>query len=143
MVTLTRCLVFKTLLYLLLVYLISFGLWCLRADVVFDIKGLFQNLTLYYFAHFLFVNVFIYASKNTFTVYKLQTFLTCVNVTKVSSHLSVFAESLHGDALTSQLSRLMWLYLNSGQEVYLQAVKGMVLECAHTSLNRLCTLAAC
>ncbi|XP_065111812.1 uncharacterized protein [Paramisgurnus dabryanus] len=52
-------------------------------------------------------------------------------------------ESLHGDSLTAQLSRLMWLYLNSGQEIYLQAVKGMVLQCAQASLSHLGTLVAC
>ncbi|KAI2652206.1 Transmembrane protein 177 [Labeo rohita] len=52
-------------------------------------------------------------------------------------------ESLHGDCVTAQLSRLMWLYLNSGQELYLQALKGMVLQCAHACLGHLNALQAC
>ncbi|XP_051500913.1 uncharacterized protein LOC127409978 [Myxocyprinus asiaticus] len=48
--------------------------------------------------------------------------------------------SLHGDSVTAQLSRLMWLYLNSGQELYLEALKGMVLQCARASLNHLSSL---
>uniref|UniRef100_A0A673IX42 Uncharacterized LOC107743329 n=1 Tax=Sinocyclocheilus rhinocerous TaxID=307959 RepID=A0A673IX42_9TELE len=52
-------------------------------------------------------------------------------------------ESLHGGCLTAQLSRLMWLYLNSGQELYLEALKGMVLQCAQACLSRLNALQAC
>ncbi|KAG5277036.1 hypothetical protein AALO_G00112780 [Alosa alosa] len=44
-------------------------------------------------------------------------------------------DSLHGDATPAQLGRLIWLYLHSGHQLYLEAVKGMVLECAHTSLG--------
>uniref|UniRef100_A0A8C1VRM1 Si:dkeyp-114g9.1 n=1 Tax=Cyprinus carpio TaxID=7962 RepID=A0A8C1VRM1_CYPCA len=51
-------------------------------------------------------------------------------------------ESLHGDCLMAQLSRLMWLYLNSGQELYLEALKGMVLQCAQACLNHLNALQA-
>ncbi|XP_016329712.1 uncharacterized protein LOC107678821, partial [Sinocyclocheilus anshuiensis] len=51
-------------------------------------------------------------------------------------------ESLHGDCVTAQLSRLMWLYLNSGQELFLQALKGMVLQCAQACLSHLNTLQA-
>ncbi|KTG35327.1 hypothetical protein cypCar_00013651, partial [Cyprinus carpio] len=51
-------------------------------------------------------------------------------------------ESLHGDCEMAQLSRLMWLYLNSGQELYLEALKGMVLQCAQTCLSHLNTLQA-
>ncbi|XP_072531460.1 uncharacterized protein [Salminus brasiliensis] len=46
-------------------------------------------------------------------------------------------DSLHGTSGSAQLSRLIWLYLHSGQQLYLEAVKGMVLQCAHTHLNYL------
>uniref|UniRef100_A0A672Q963 Uncharacterized LOC107603058 n=1 Tax=Sinocyclocheilus grahami TaxID=75366 RepID=A0A672Q963_SINGR len=49
---------------------------------------------------------------------------------------------LHGDCVTAQLSRLMWLYLNSGQELFLQALKGMVLQCAQARLSHLNMLQA-
>lgn len=45
------------------------------------------------------------------------------------------ADSLHGDSTSAQLSRLIWLYLHSGHQLYLEAVKGMVLECAHANLG--------
>ncbi|XP_012684879.2 uncharacterized protein si:dkeyp-114g9.1 [Clupea harengus] len=44
-------------------------------------------------------------------------------------------DSLHGDSTSAQLSRLIWLYLHSGHQLYLEAVKGMVLECAHANLG--------
>ncbi|XP_030628079.1 uncharacterized protein LOC115810293 [Chanos chanos] len=44
-------------------------------------------------------------------------------------------DSLHGDSLVSQLSRVIWLYLNSGQVLYLEVVKGMVLQCAQAHLG--------
>ncbi|KAL2082360.1 hypothetical protein ACEWY4_022178 [Coilia grayii] len=43
-------------------------------------------------------------------------------------------DSLHGDTAPAQLGRLIWLYLHSGHQLYLEAVKGMVLECAHATL---------
>ncbi|XP_026857476.2 uncharacterized protein si:dkeyp-114g9.1 [Electrophorus electricus] len=43
--------------------------------------------------------------------------------------------SLHGDSLSAQLSRLLWLYLHSGQLLYLETVKGLVQQIAHTQLG--------
>ncbi|XP_051780634.1 uncharacterized protein si:dkeyp-114g9.1 [Erpetoichthys calabaricus] len=43
--------------------------------------------------------------------------------------------SLHGDTLSAHLSRIIWLYLHSGQELYMDAVKGFVLECAGARLK--------
>ncbi|XP_063078362.1 uncharacterized protein si:dkeyp-114g9.1 [Engraulis encrasicolus] len=44
-------------------------------------------------------------------------------------------DCLHGDTVPAQLGRLLWLYLHSGHQLYLEAVKGMVLECAHATLG--------
>lgn len=49
------------------------------------------------------------------------------------------AGSLHGSSQSAQLSRLVWLYLHSGQQHYLEAVKALVLRCAQTRLNYLVT----
>ena len=43
-------------------------------------------------------------------------------------------DSLHGDSVSAQLSRVVWLYLNSGQQLYLEAVKGLVLQYAQAGL---------
>ncbi|KAK6489473.1 hypothetical protein HHUSO_G6272 [Huso huso] len=43
--------------------------------------------------------------------------------------------NLHGDTLSAHLSRIIWLYLHSGQQLYMEAVKGFVLECAQASLG--------
>ncbi|KAJ8009038.1 hypothetical protein DPEC_G00084690 [Dallia pectoralis] len=48
--------------------------------------------------------------------------------------------SLHGDSMPAQLSRLIWLYSHSGQQLYLEAVKGLVLQCAQASLGHFCSL---
>ena len=53
------------------------------------------------------------------------------------------ADSLHGDGNLAQLSRLVWLYLNSGQLLYLEAIKGLVLQYAQgclSYLDELCPL---
>ncbi|KAJ8396230.1 hypothetical protein AAFF_G00020970 [Aldrovandia affinis] len=50
-------------------------------------------------------------------------------------------ESLHGDSLAAQLSRVIWLYLHSGQQPYMEAVKGLVQQCAEVSLGYYATLA--
>ncbi|KAM5165479.1 uncharacterized protein ACMZJ9_007916 [Mantella aurantiaca] len=42
-------------------------------------------------------------------------------------------ERLHGDTLGAHLSRLIWLYLHSGQQIYMDAMKGFVYECAYAS----------
>ncbi|CAB1342789.1 unnamed protein product [Coregonus sp. 'balchen'] len=49
-------------------------------------------------------------------------------------------DSLHGDSMPAQLSRVIWLYLHSGQPLYLEAVKGLVLQCAQASLGHFCSL---
>ncbi|XP_017547955.2 uncharacterized protein si:dkeyp-114g9.1 [Pygocentrus nattereri] len=46
-------------------------------------------------------------------------------------------DALHGSSLTAQLSRLIWLYLHSGQQLYLETVKSVVLQCAHAHLSYL------
>ncbi|KAG9283054.1 hypothetical protein AMEX_G1782 [Astyanax mexicanus] len=46
-------------------------------------------------------------------------------------------ESLHGNSGSAKLSRLIWLYLHSGQQLYLEAVKELVLQCAQTHFNYL------
>ncbi|XP_051510322.1 uncharacterized protein si:dkeyp-114g9.1 [Myxocyprinus asiaticus] len=84
------------------------------------------------------IHDWIYQEENTWSRQLLpdQLFMLLEFDTKISQ------ESLHGNSVTAQLSRLMWLYLNSGQEIYLEAVKGMVLQCAQASLNHLATLPA-
>ncbi|XP_063773290.1 uncharacterized protein LOC134909877 isoform X2 [Pseudophryne corroboree] len=42
-------------------------------------------------------------------------------------------ERLHGDTVGAHLSRLIWLYLHSGQQLYMDAMKGFVYECAYAS----------
>ncbi|XP_055728772.1 uncharacterized protein si:dkeyp-114g9.1 isoform X1 [Salvelinus fontinalis] len=49
-------------------------------------------------------------------------------------------DSLHGDSMPAQLSRVLWLYLHSGRTLYLEAVKGLVLQCAQASLGHFCSL---
>ncbi|XP_053568135.1 uncharacterized protein LOC128657752 [Bombina bombina] len=43
----------------------------------------------------------------------------------------IFEEWLHGDTAAAQISRLIWLYLHSGQQLYMEALKGLVYECAY------------
>ncbi|XP_073529649.1 uncharacterized protein [Phyllobates terribilis] len=45
----------------------------------------------------------------------------------------IYEESLHGDTLVAHLSRLIWLYLHTGQQLYIDAMKGFVYECAYSS----------
>ncbi|KAJ1152241.1 hypothetical protein NDU88_005018 [Pleurodeles waltl] len=40
---------------------------------------------------------------------------------------------LHGDTLSAHLSRIIWIYLHSNQQLYMEAMKGFVFECAHAS----------
>ncbi|XP_062857557.1 uncharacterized protein si:dkeyp-114g9.1 [Trichomycterus rosablanca] len=42
--------------------------------------------------------------------------------------------SLHGGSACAQLSRLVWLYLHSGERLYVEGVKEMVLQYAHARL---------
>ncbi|XP_066435473.1 uncharacterized protein [Eleutherodactylus coqui] len=42
-------------------------------------------------------------------------------------------ESLHGDTVPAHLSRLIWLYLHTGHQFYMDAMKGLVYECANAS----------
>ncbi|XP_071997797.1 uncharacterized protein [Engystomops pustulosus] len=42
-------------------------------------------------------------------------------------------ESLHGDTVGAHLTRLIWLYLHSGHQLYMDAMKGFVYECAYAS----------
>ncbi|XP_046878188.1 uncharacterized protein si:dkeyp-114g9.1 [Hypomesus transpacificus] len=49
-------------------------------------------------------------------------------------HHKIPQDSLHGDSVSAQLSRVVWLYLNSGQQLYLEAVKGLVLQYAQAGL---------
>ncbi|XP_053316262.1 uncharacterized protein LOC128483967 [Spea bombifrons] len=44
-------------------------------------------------------------------------------------------ERLHGDTMVAYLSRLIWLYLHSGQQLYMDALKGFVYECAYASFS--------
>ncbi|KAJ8275124.1 hypothetical protein COCON_G00097490 [Conger conger] len=44
-------------------------------------------------------------------------------------------ECLHGETPVAQLGRVIWLYLHSGQQPYMEAVKGLVLQCAQASLD--------
>ncbi|CAL8314746.1 unnamed protein product [Lota lota] len=50
--------------------------------------------------------------------------------TVLEYHSKISQDGLHGDGVLAQLSRLVWLYLNSGQLLYLQAMKGLVLQYA-------------
>ncbi|KAM9316656.1 uncharacterized protein PAF06_007714 [Gastrophryne carolinensis] len=45
----------------------------------------------------------------------------------------IYEERLHGDTVGAHLSRLIWLYLHSGQQLYMDAMKGFVYECAYAS----------
>ncbi|XP_076852085.1 uncharacterized protein LOC143504588 isoform X2 [Brachyhypopomus gauderio] len=49
--------------------------------------------------------------------------------------------TLHGDTLRAQLGRLLWLYLHSGQQVYQEAVKGLVQQVCHVQLGYLASRA--
>ncbi|KAM8952960.1 uncharacterized protein RCH25_043716 [Pelodytes ibericus] len=44
-------------------------------------------------------------------------------------------DGLYGDTVLAQLSRLIWLYLHSGQQLYMDAMKGFVYECAYASFQ--------
>ncbi|KAJ3606431.1 hypothetical protein NHX12_025952 [Muraenolepis orangiensis] len=61
--------------------------------------------------------------------------------TVLEYHSKISQDSLHGDGVVAQLSRLIWLYLNSGQPLYLEAIKGLVLQyaqgCVH--MEELCS----
>ncbi|KAL0967402.1 hypothetical protein UPYG_G00251770 [Umbra pygmaea] len=52
----------------------------------------------------------------------------------------IYQDSLHGDSMPAHLSRVIWLYLHSGLQLYLEAVKGLVLHCAQASLAQFCSL---
>ncbi|XP_071370711.1 uncharacterized protein [Centroberyx affinis] len=54
--------------------------------------------------------------------------------TLLEYHSKISQDSLHGDGVLAQLSRLIWLYLNSGQQLYLEAIKGLVLQFVQASL---------
>ncbi|XP_066563765.1 uncharacterized protein LOC136751998 isoform X2 [Amia ocellicauda] len=43
--------------------------------------------------------------------------------------------NLHGDSLSAHLSRIIWLYLHSGQQLYMEAVKGFVQHSAQARLG--------
>ncbi|KAM4694284.1 uncharacterized protein O3C94_004735 [Discoglossus pictus] len=45
----------------------------------------------------------------------------------------IFEEQLHGDSVASHLSRIIWLYLHCGQQLYMEALKGLVYECAYAN----------
>ncbi|KAG8444576.1 hypothetical protein GDO86_009660 [Hymenochirus boettgeri] len=47
----------------------------------------------------------------------------------------IYEERLHGDTMTAYLTRLIWLYLHSGQQLYIEAMKGFVYECAYASFS--------
>ncbi|KAL4649126.1 hypothetical protein GN956_G7063 [Arapaima gigas] len=44
-------------------------------------------------------------------------------------------DGLHGDSAVAQLSRVLWLYLHSGEQVYLDSLKTMVLSWANANLG--------
>ncbi|XP_036405154.1 uncharacterized protein si:dkeyp-114g9.1 [Megalops cyprinoides] len=50
-------------------------------------------------------------------------------------------DSLHGDSPAAQLGRTLWLYLHSGQQAYMEAVKRLVLQYAQASLGYYSALA--
>ncbi|XP_029452292.1 uncharacterized protein LOC115088294 isoform X2 [Rhinatrema bivittatum] len=45
----------------------------------------------------------------------------------------IYEEKLHGDTMAAHLSRIIWIYLHSGQQLYMEAMKGFVAECAYAS----------
>ncbi|XP_018097958.1 uncharacterized protein LOC108705579 isoform X1 [Xenopus laevis] len=45
----------------------------------------------------------------------------------------IYEERLHGDTMVAHLTRLIWLYLHSGHQLYIDAMKGFVYECAYAS----------
>ncbi|XP_075056752.1 uncharacterized protein LOC142142848 [Mixophyes fleayi] len=47
----------------------------------------------------------------------------------------IYEDKLHGDTFGAHLSRLIWLYLHSGQQLYMDAMKGFVYECAYASYS--------
>ncbi|XP_059897803.1 uncharacterized protein si:dkeyp-114g9.1 [Gadus macrocephalus] len=55
--------------------------------------------------------------------------------TVLEYHSKISQDCLHGDGDLAQLSRLVWLYLNSGQLLYLEAIKGLVLQHAQGCLS--------
>lgn len=48
--------------------------------------------------------------------------------------LCLWTGSLHGASASAQLSRLIWLYLHSGEQLYMEGVKQTVLQYVHTRL---------
>ncbi|GAA6090548.1 uncharacterized protein si:dkeyp-114g9.1 isoform X1 [Tachysurus ichikawai] len=46
----------------------------------------------------------------------------------------LLTRSLHGASASAQLSRLVWLYLHSGEQLYMEGVKQAVLQDVHTRL---------
>ncbi|KAK0156462.1 hypothetical protein N1851_000230 [Merluccius polli] len=57
--------------------------------------------------------------------------------TVLEYHSKISQDCLHGDGVSAQLSRLIWLYLNSGQPLYLEAIKGLVLQYAQGCMSYL------
>lgn len=49
--------------------------------------------------------------------------------------LCLRTESLHGSSAIAQLSRLIWLYLHSGEQLYMEGVKQTVLQYVHARLD--------
>ncbi|XP_068087462.1 uncharacterized protein [Hyperolius riggenbachi] len=47
----------------------------------------------------------------------------------------ILADTLHGDSSEAYLSRLIWLYLHSGEQIYMEALKGFVYDCAYASYS--------
>ncbi|XP_072266309.1 uncharacterized protein [Pyxicephalus adspersus] len=45
----------------------------------------------------------------------------------------IYEDKLHGDSVGAHLSRLVWLFLHSGQQIFMDAMKGFVYQCAYAS----------
>ncbi|KAM4043715.1 uncharacterized protein ACNLHF_013980 [Anomaloglossus baeobatrachus] len=45
----------------------------------------------------------------------------------------IYEDGLHGDTMEAHLSRIIWLYLHTGQQLYVDAMKGLVYECAYSN----------
>lgn len=63
--------------------------------------------------------------------------LQCKTIVLDTEHVrSLFLQtgSLHGASASALLSRLIWLYLHSGEQLYMEAVKQTVLQSVHARL---------
>ncbi|TSP57603.1 hypothetical protein Baya_10450 [Bagarius yarrelli] len=73
----------------------------------------------------------IYLEENTW----LRELLPDELFTLLEFHTKISQGNLHGASASARLSRLVWLYLHSGEQLYLQGVKQMVLQFVYTPLT--------